>query len=157
MFHAVCYQLPLNDSNTNSHLTRLYQFSFNQFRWRPFISTLSKQCKTITIVTSLQKRHNERDGVSNHQPRECLLNSLIRCRSKKTSKLRVTGLCAGNLPHKGPVTRKMFPFDDVIMFSFTTRLISIYTDCLSWSCALTNCRIITRCYWQSQLELSINT
>ena len=41
--------------------------------------------------------------------------------SKKTSKLRVTGLCAGNspgtgeFPHKGPVTRKMFPFDDVIM------------------------------------------
>ena len=40
---------------------------------------------------------------------------------KKTSKLRVTGLCAGNSPgpvnspHKGPVTRKMFPFDDVIM------------------------------------------
>ena len=42
-------------------------------------------------------------------------------RSKKTSKLRVTGLCAGNSPgpvnspHKWPVTRKMFPFDDVIM------------------------------------------
>ena len=40
---------------------------------------------------------------------------------KKTSKLRVTGLCEGNSPatgdspHKGPVTRKMFPFDDVIM------------------------------------------
>ena len=40
---------------------------------------------------------------------------------KKTSKLRVTGLCAGNspgtgeFPHKWPVTRKMFPFDDVIM------------------------------------------
>ena len=50
--------------------------------------------------------------------------SLFRCRSKKTSKLRVTGLCAGNSPvhrvpvnspHKWPVTRKMFPFDDVIM------------------------------------------
>ena len=36
-------------------------------------------------------------------------------RSKKTSKLRVTGLCAVNSPHKGPVTRKTFPFDDVIM------------------------------------------
>ena len=42
-----------------------------------------------------------------------------RRRSKKTSKLRVTGLCAVNSPvnspHKGTVTRKMFPFDDVIM------------------------------------------
>ena len=37
---------------------------------------------------------------------------------KKTSKLHVTRLCEGNSPvnslHKGPVTRKMFPFDDVI-------------------------------------------
>ena len=53
--------------------------------------------------------------VSNHQPRDCLLNRLFRRRSKKTSKLRVTGLCEGNSPVTGPVTRKMFPFDDVIM------------------------------------------
>ena len=59
-------------------------------------------------------RHNERDGVSNHQPHDCLLNRLFRRRTKKTSKLRVTGLCAGKSPHKWPVTRKMFPFDDVI-------------------------------------------
>ena len=43
-----------------------------------------------------------------------------RRRSKKTSKLRVTGLCEGNSPvnspHKWPVTRKIFPFDDVIMW-----------------------------------------
>ena len=45
---------------------------------------------------TLQWRHNGRDSVSNHQPRECLLNRLIRRRSKKTSKIRVTGLCAGN-------------------------------------------------------------
>ena len=69
----------------------------------------------------LQWRHNDHDSVSNHQPHGCLLNSLFRRRSKKTSKLRVTGLCVGNSPgpvnspHKGPVTRKMFPFDDVIM------------------------------------------
>ena len=47
---------------------------------------------------SLQWRHNGRDGVSNHQPHHCLLNRLFRRRSKKTSKLRVTGLCAGNSP-----------------------------------------------------------
>ena len=46
----------------------------------------------------LQWRHKGIDSVSNHQPRECLLNHLIRCRSKKTSKLRATGLCAGNSP-----------------------------------------------------------
>ena len=110
---------------------------------------------------ALQRRHNGRDDISNHQPHNCLLNRLFRHRLKKTSKLRVTGLCAGNSPDtdrsrlisrppfsvemrhtteprcsvvclrcrvcagrlgcveghpcKWPVTRKMFPFDDVIM------------------------------------------
>ena len=49
----------------------------------------------------LQWRHNERDGVSNHQPDDCLLNRLFGRRSKKTSKLRVTNLCAGNSPVTG--------------------------------------------------------
>ena len=36
---------------------------------------------------ALQWRHNEWDGVSNHRRFDCLLlNSLFRCRSKKTSK-----------------------------------------------------------------------
>ena len=64
---------------------------------------------------SWEWRHNEHEGVSNHQPYDCLLNRLFRRRSTKTSKLRVTGPCKGNSPHKGPVTRKMFTFDDVIM------------------------------------------
>ena len=50
---------------------------------------------------SLQWRHNECDGVSNYQPLDYLLNRLFRRRSKKTSKLRVTGLCAGNSPVTG--------------------------------------------------------
>ena len=49
----------------------------------------------------LQWRHNELGGVSNHQPQESLLNRLFRRRSKKTSKLRVTGLCEGNSPVTG--------------------------------------------------------
>ena len=42
---------------------------------------------------------------------------------RKKSKLRVTGLCVGNSPgpvnspHKGPVARKFFPINDVIMNS----------------------------------------
>ena len=43
---------------------------------------------------ALRWRHNGRDGVSSHQPHVCLLNCLFRRRSKKTSKLRVTGLCS---------------------------------------------------------------
>ena len=52
-------------------------------------------------LPTLQWRHNGRDGVSNHQTHDCLLNRLFRRRSKKTSKLRVTGLCAGNSPVTG--------------------------------------------------------
>ena len=44
---------------------------------------------------TLQWRHNGCDSVSNHQPHDCLLNRLFRRRSKKTSKLRVTGLVCG--------------------------------------------------------------
>ena len=47
-------------------------------------------------MVTLQWRHNEHDSVSNHQPRDCFLNRLFGRRSKKTSKLRVTGLCVGN-------------------------------------------------------------
>ena len=46
----------------------------------------------------LQWCYNGCDGVSNHQPHICLLNLLFGCRSKKTSKFRVIGLCAGNSP-----------------------------------------------------------
>ena len=48
--------------------------------------------------STLQWRRNGCIGVSNHQPHRCLLNRLFRRRSKKTSKLRVIGLCAGNSP-----------------------------------------------------------
>ena len=49
----------------------------------------------------VQWHHNEYDGVSNHQCLHCLLNRLFRRRSKKASKLRVTGLCEGNSPVTG--------------------------------------------------------
>ena len=45
---------------------------------------------------TLWSHHNGRDGIVNHQPHHCLLNRLFRHRSKKTLKLRFTGLCAGN-------------------------------------------------------------
>ena len=56
---------------------------------------------------SLQWRHDRRDSVSNHQPHDCLLNRLFRRRSKKTSKLRVTGLCTGNSPVTGEFSAQM--------------------------------------------------
>ena len=47
------------------------------------------------------------DGVSNHQPHHCLLNRLFRRTSKKTSKLRVTGLCVANSPVTGEFPAQM--------------------------------------------------
>ena len=56
------------------------------------------QTSVLIFEESLQWRHNEHDVVSNHQPHDCLLNRLFKCRSKNTSKLHVTGLCEGNSP-----------------------------------------------------------
>ena len=76
----------------------------------------------IRWVSTLHWRHNGRDCISNHQPYDCLLNRLFRRRSKKTPKLRVTGLCEGNSPGTGEFPAQMAsnaenvsPFDDVIM------------------------------------------
>ena len=56
---------------------------------------------------TLQGRHNGPDSVSNHQPHDSLLNRLFRRRSKKTSKLCVTGLCAGNSLETGEFPAQM--------------------------------------------------
>ena len=56
---------------------------------------------------SLQWRHNGLDCLLNHQPNQCLLNRLFGRRSNKTSKLRVTGLCAGNSPGTGEFPAQM--------------------------------------------------
>ena len=77
----------------------------------------------LSDTTSSRWPHNDHAGVSNHQPHGCSLDRLFKRKSKKTPlKFRVTDLCAGNSlgpansPHKRIVTRKMFPFDDVIMW-----------------------------------------
>ena len=59
------------------------------------------------LVITLRWRHNGPDSASNYQPHECLLSRLFRRRSKKTSKLRVTGLCAGNSPGTGELPAQM--------------------------------------------------
>ena len=59
------------------------------------------------IATALRWRHNGHESVSNHQPYHCLLNLLFGCTSKKTWKLRVTGLCVGNSPGTGEFAAQM--------------------------------------------------
>ena len=80
--------------------------------WVPY-----RYCKELL---ALQWRHNERNSVSNHQPHDCLLKRLFRCRSKVTSKSTSPTFVRGiqqwpvKSPHKGPVTGKMIRFGDVI-------------------------------------------
>ena len=107
----------------------------------------------ITTLPS-QWRHNERDDVSNNRRLDCLFHRLFRRRLEKTPKLLVTGLCQGNqpvtggFPHRGPVTRKMFPFDDDIMpkhyfvrgCSCEKQLITIFQDLIQQF--LTHCRLM---------------
>ena len=78
-----------------NHIARVY--------WKK----ISNKNTLLIFLTPLQWRHNERNSVSHHQPHDCLLNRLFRRRSKKTSKLRVTGLCAGNSPGTGEFPAQM--------------------------------------------------
>ena len=70
---------------------------------------------------TLQWRHNECHGVANHQPHDSLLNGYTGTDQRKHQNYAPLAFARGihrwpvNSPHKGPVTRKMFPFDDVIM------------------------------------------
>ena len=56
-----------------------------------------------SVLLALLWCHNECNGISNHQPHDCLPNGLFRCRSKKTSKLHITGLCVGNSSVTGEI------------------------------------------------------
>ena len=62
---------------------------------------------TMRNLQTLQWRHNGRDRISHHQPHDCLLNRFFRRRSKKTSKRRATGFCAGNSPETGQFPAQM--------------------------------------------------
>ena len=86
--------------------------------------TFNIACSALVQLTtrSLQWRYNGRDSVSNHQPRECLFTQPFnKAQIKENIKVPrhwpFVGYSpeTGEFPHKGPVTRKMFPFDDVII------------------------------------------
>ena len=73
----------------------LIEGAHNHHIRQPYVSSEERPTRGERLCTTLRWRHNGSDGVSNHQPHDCLLNHLCRRRSKKTSKLRVTGLCVG--------------------------------------------------------------
>ena len=66
---------------------------------------VSKNLKTEAHFTTSQRRHNERDGISNHRRFECILNCLVRHRRKYESSASlafVRGIHRSpmNFPHK---------------------------------------------------------
>ena len=63
--------------------------------WQNWLFTLFHQSRSVLSPNPI------------HQPHECLLNRLFRRRSNKTSKLRVTDLCAGNSPVTGEFLAQM--------------------------------------------------
>ena len=81
-------------------------------------------CIMIGVYSlSLQWRHNGRDGVSNHQPHDYYSTVYSGADQRKHQSsvslafVRGIHLWPVNSPHKWPVTREMFPFDDVIMMT----------------------------------------
>ena len=91
-WEAMIITIPLC-SIQNIHFLK-YEFSYCLFELGLFAITL-------------RWRHNEHDGVSNHQPYDCLLNCYSGVFKKKTSKLRVTGLCAWNSSVTGKFPAQM--------------------------------------------------
>ena len=84
---------------------------------------------------ALQWRHNEGRGVSNHRGLDCLLNHLFRRRSKKTPKLRVTGLCKGNSPVTGEFpTQRASNAENVSIWWRHQMWPCILTDIYMYSC-----------------------
>ena len=86
---------------------------------------------------SLQWRHNGCDNISNHQPHDCLL---IR-RSKKTSKLHVTGLCAGNSPVPSEFSAQMASNAENVSIWWCCHVYSILpsSPCVTLRCWIHSC------------------
>ena len=153
-FHQTIMRDSLSNLMSNTWIAPRFSYSSS-----PFCMTSS-----ITRGLSLQWRHNEPDGISNHQHRDCLLNCLFRRRSKKTSNPRVTGFCEGNSPVTGefPSQRacdaEMLLFDDVIMIQnhYWLEKREIQCNYCCWPSTDT-CQDICRCSEDHLLVVCIKT
>ena len=89
--------------------------------WTTSYTVIAILCVISHKNNALPWCHNKVHGVSNHQHPDCLLSRLLRRRSKKTPKRRLTGLfegkprVTGGFPSQRASNAEMFPFDDVIM------------------------------------------
>ena len=160
---SLCYHFQLNINNNWKHfnktnlmrsitlVTHIHAFDFIATKMK--VLTVDFMCGFLDLMDRLRWRHNGHDSVSNHQPHHCLLNRLFGRRSKKTSKLRVTGLCVGNSPGTGEFPAQMasnaenvsiwwrhheqlFPFEYRCCI-YTEHEVGLYYICLKmapWKC-----------------------
>ena len=91
-----CIQLPV--ANVNGGLAKPLLNWDRVSNYTPYRIT---EVIIYPCPNPLHWRHNEKDGVSDHQTHDYLLNRLFMRRSRETSKPRVTDLCAGNSPVTG--------------------------------------------------------
>ena len=122
------------DNIQHSSLTKMH-LKMSSAKQRPFCPRRDR-----LIAKPLQWHHNGHDGVSNHQPHDCLLNRYSGADQRKHQSSASLAFVQGihrwpvNSPHKWPVTRKMFPLDDVIMFNHNHNLLSEHCPLsVSWN------------------------
>ena len=95
-------------------------------------------CMIICVIITAMS--NACHGVSNYCSMESLLNRLFTLSTKKHQRSALLSLCGWNhqwlvdSPHKRTVTRKIFPFDDVIMIE----LFQLHSIVIPW---------ILNCLW----------
>ena len=121
-------------------------FGWQYMKWTRCIQKYRKGLNFVQTCVfpwpSLQW-HNGHDGVSNHQTHHCLLYRYFRRRSKIHHSSPLLAFVRGihwwpvNSSHKGPVTRKMYPFGDVIMRNWLiwcTCYVTSMQNILLWFC-----------------------
>ena len=120
--------------------------------------TSNKAKCTKRLPGTLRWRHNDRDGVPNYQRLDCLLNRLFRRRSKKTSKLRVTGLCEGNSPVAGEFTTQRASNAVSIWFRHHEAMVMRHVEIcgLTFSCHKYTYKFKPACYLREGLRLHDN-
>ena len=115
IFQHICVMMYRFCNNATTNFNPHMYFSLLS-GWRDTCKHLYKflwrKCYLLLMMINISYRpllwrHNGCDGVSNHQPRDCLLNHSFMCRSTIKQKLRVTGLCAGDSPVTGEFPAQM--------------------------------------------------
>ena len=127
----IASSLYIHTCHRNTHgfvLINFHLFKGGPYRFMGYIypeSSLQMRCPSVVFITnaffSLQWRYNGGNSVSNHQLHDCSLDPYSGADQRKHQTSASLAFARGihrwpsNSPHKWPVTRKMFPFHDVIM------------------------------------------